>query len=314
MTLDTVDTRPEPAVTVAPADITQALREAAMLADVRLSMWEANQNDKSLMGEVKKAHGAHGDVGKVIKFLLAGADSPLKKVRNKFKAVREHHKALTLPYVDDPHATRSEGPRLLPHLLNQRYMNEVAAKRKEAMAERDEFVFQYPDLVKQAKANLGTMVTDASYPSQEEVAKLFRITVDFMPIPEGSRFSGLDDHMLERLSKMLQRRQSHAAASAETEMWRRVRERVAHMVERLSVDDDVEKTFKAATVENVRELLTLLPGWNVTGNPLAAEIADDLDQILTGVDAKDLRTDKALREATAQDTRKVLDKLAGYGL
>jgi len=297
-------------------DITNAVREAAMLVDVSLSMWEAAQNDRTLMEGVKKAHGARGDVGKVIKYLMSGADSSLKQVRNSFKAVREHHKSLTLPWITDPHATRVEGPRLLPHLLNARYMTEIAAKQREAFADRDEFIHQYPSLVEQAKANLGTMVTDASYPSAEEVKKLFRISVDFQPVPVGSQFAGLDEHMLERLSKSLAKKHIHAAQAAEAEMWQRVRARVEHMIERLTLDDgETEaKTFKAATIENVRDLITLLPGWNVTGNEHAAEIAHDLEHMLDGLDATDLRKNKKLRDDTAKESRRVIDKLAQYGL
>src|SRR5215467_1464582 len=186
---------------VAPSDITQAVREAAMLADVSLSMWEANKNDRNLMEDVKRQHKARGDVGKVIKYLLSGADGPLKATQNAFKAVPRRHRELTLPWVSNPNATRVEGPRLLPHLLWQRYNDELSALRNDAFAQLDEFVAEYPDLVIKAKSNLGTMVDDTSYPTPEEMRAKWDVYFDFFPLPKGDDFGGLPDITLERLNK-----------------------------------------------------------------------------------------------------------------
>ena len=295
-------------------DLTQAVRESAMLADVSLSMWEASQNDKALMEGVKRQHGAHGDVGKVIKYLMAGADSRLKSTRNAFKAVREHHRKLTLQWISDPHSIRADGPRLLPHLLNPRYMTEVSQKKREAEAERDEFVHEYPDLIIQAKANLGSMVSDSDYPTADQIKHMFRCHFDFEPLPVTTEFRGLPEHTIERLSAGLLRKQQRQIQQAEAEMWSRVKAHVSHMVERLSVEEDESKIFKAATVENVREMLTLLPGWNVTGNPQVQEITQQLEAILDGVDADSLRRNKKLRAATAKETKQVIDKLTRWGL
>src|SRR4029077_5785037 len=103
----------------------------------------------------------------------------------------------------------------------------------------------------------------------DEVKGLFRVHFDFEPIPLGTQFRGLDDHMLERLGKALQNKQQRQVNEAVSAMWAQTKERVQHLVSRLSLDDqgDLPK-FKEATVDNVRELLTLLPGWNFTGNPL----------------------------------------------
>jgi hypothetical protein len=296
-------------------DLTKAIREAAMLADVSLSMWEASQNDPDLMDEVKRTHGARGDVGKVIKYLMTGADSQLKRTRNAFKAVQARHKELTLPWVSNRRAARVEGPRLLPHLLVHKYEAELGERRREAYAELDEFVASYPDLIIQAKSNLGTMVTDRSYPSPEEVKAKFNVHFDFWPVPDSEQFGAMDDHMLERFSKHLKGRQDTQAQIAQEEMWRRVKAPVEHLIERLTTDEEGEsKMFKAASIEAVRDLITMLPGWNVTGNPVADEIARDIDVLLTGLDAETLRKNDGLRKETASESQKIIDKLAKWGL
>lgn len=302
-------------ITTTNTDITQAVREAAMLAYVSVGSWSATERDDELMEDVKKAHNAEGDVGTVIKHLLAGSDNRLKQVRAAFQSVRNHHYKLTLPWVNDPHSPSQKGPRLLPHLIRPRYMTEIAKLRREALVELDEFLLVYPDLVTQARDRLKTMVSASSYPTVEQLKSRFRLHVDFQPIPSGAQFSGLDDHMLERLSKSLQRKQQRQIADASRVMWQRARERITRLAERMAASEkDDPKRFKQATVENVRELLVLLPGWNVMGNEIVAEITNDIEEMIGGLQAEDLRKDEKLRVQTADAAQKVLDKFEKWGL
>jgi hypothetical protein len=297
------------------ADITKAIREAAMLAYVSLGSWSAREKDDELMEGVKRDHQAEGDVGTVIKYLLAGADGKLKQVKAAYQAVRNHHYKLTLPWVNDPHADSKKGPRLLPHLLNPRYLVEISEKRRIAIAERDEFIEAYPDLVVQARSRLKTMVSDASYPTAEQLRERFRIHVDFQPIPAGDQFSGLDQHMLERLAINLQKKQERQAMDAATIMWRRARQPIEHLAERMTeASDEDKKVFREATLDNVREMLTLLPGWNVTGNPLVTEITEDIERMMHGLTGEELRKDEALRAETADRAQKIVEKMARWGL
>jgi hypothetical protein len=318
--MDTIETNP-----INTPDITRAVREAAMLAYVSIGSWSATERDDELMEGVKREHDAEGDVGTVIKYLLAGNDSKLKAVRSAYQAVRNHHYKLTLPWVNDPHSPSSKGPRLLPHLIYPRYLTEIAALRRAAIQELDDFLDAYPDLVTQSRQRLKTMVSSASYPTVEQLRSRFRLHVDFQPIPSGDQFTGLDDHMLERLSRNLREKQERQLADAGRAMWVRVRERIERLGERMTPssneggviaaeDRDGIKRFKEATIENARELLTLLPGWNVAGNPLVDEVTRDIDEMLKNLNATDLRKNDGLRKETAEAAQKIVDKLGRWGL
>lgn len=303
------------ALDIGVADMTQAVREAAMLASVSISVWEGQRTDDTLLHEVKTRHGATGNVGRVVKNMLAGADAPLKAVHSAFYAVRSKHYEMTLPWVSDPHASRQRGPRLLPHLLFNRYSMEMSALRRGAIAKLEEFLVEYePVLIPKARANLAGMA-DAVYPTTEQVKGLFRVHFDFEPIPAGAAFKGLDDHMLERLARGLHNKQQRQVNDAVAAMWAETRTRVEHLVSRLGLDDKGEPlTFKEATVDNVRELLTLLPGWNFTGNPLVEDVVRDINKMLDGVDAKALRKNMAVRSDTASKAKAIADKMAKWGL
>lgn len=291
-------------------DVIQAVRESAMLADVSISMWNAERSDRDAMEKLKADAGATGNIGRVVKNMLAGADSKLKDVRSAFTQVRMIHYSLTLPWVSDPHAQRQSGPRLLPHLLFNQYVGALSKQKRAAFQLLDEFLADYPSYITQARANLGGLA-DAAYPSEDEVRAQFRIHFDFEPLPAGAQFKGLPDHTIERLAAGLQAKQTRMIETATRAMWQEAKERVGHIVERLS---DPETRFKSATIDNVRELLTLLPGWNLAGNPEVDEVVRDIKTMLDGVEVKDLRENPTTRSDVADKAKRLVEKMQQWGV
>lgn len=300
-------------------DVTTALRQAGMLADVSISTWGGTRTDNGLLNEVKRQHNAHGDVGRMMKNLLAGHDARLKAARGAYNAVRQRYYELTLPWTSDPHALRQTGPRLLTFPLFDNFMKEMAAAKRVAFDARDEFVEHYDEDAEAARGNLGGLVLETEYPSRDDVEAAFRIHFDIEPIPESSTFRGLPDLALNSLKKNLDKKRESQIKAAQAAAWAESRERVEHLIKRLTeapvpTAPDKSPRFKNSTVENVRELLELLPGWNITDNPLVADIVGDLKQMLQNVTAESLRRDEKLRAATAQNAQSVIDKMKGWGM
>jgi len=67
-------------------------------------------------------------------------------------------------------------------------------------------------------------------------------------------------------------------------------------------------------VRAVRELVTLLPGWNINGDGRVAEIAADIEVMLEGVEAADLRKDAQMRSNTADEAKRIAAKMSKWGL
>lgn len=296
--------------TITTVDVIQAVRESAMLADISISMWSATKTDQDATERVKADAGATGQVGRFVKNLMAGADGKLKEVRSAFNQARLTHYNLTLPWVSDPTAVRQGGPRLLPHMLFDRYIVAMSKQKREASNQLDEFIRDYPVLVQQARANLGGLA-DQDYPSADEVRALFRINFDFEPLPAAAQFKGLPDHTIERLAAALHNKQQRMIETAQEAMWREAKERVGHIVERLS---DPDAKFKVSTIENVRELLTLMPGWNLVGSSEVDEVVSDIKTMLDGVDAKTIRDNIHSRNEVAGRAKKLVDKMQAWGL
>jgi hypothetical protein len=73
-------------------------------------------------------------------------------------------------------------------------------------------------------------------------------------------------------------------------------ELVEHMIDRLSKDDDGKaKTFKTSTVENFKEFADLFAARNLTGDSELAALVEKAQKVMSGVDAKSLRTDAGAR-------------------
>lgn len=292
-------------------DIAEAVRSTALLASLTISLWSAERSDRGLMTKLKEEEGAVGDAGRVIKNLFCGVDEHLRKVQAAYKQARYAHYDLTLPWITNPRASTQGGPRLLPTALFEKYLTTMSEIRTKANQSLDEFVADYQGHVARAMANLGGMAKASDYPSAEEVRGLFRLSFDFEPIPSGASFQGLAPAMTAKLASLLEQKQQRAAEAAQKAMWDQVKERVGHLMERLA---DPDTRFKAATIEDARSLLTLLPGWNVTDCDEVHEVVEDIRCMLTGVDADILRKNTEVRAGVATQAKAIVDKLAAWNL
>lgn len=292
-------------------DLADAVRATALLADLTISLWTGERTDRTLSDQIKADAGAVGNTGRYLKNLMAGCDNELKSVRGAYQAARTAHYQLTLPWVSHPNSERQTGPRLLPNLLFSRYLDQMSRLKLNAESRMATFVAEYPDLILRAQANLAGLANAADYPSPQEVQNSFKLVFDFLPIPAASSFSGLPDAMLEKLGKQLTRRQENAARISRTAMWERVRTTVGHLVDRLA---DPDTAFKASSVESVREMVTLLPGWNCTGDDKVTTVVSDIQTMLNGLDAKGIRRDKSARADVARKAQAIADKLDQWRL
>ena len=293
------------------ADVTEAVRSTAILADLSISMWSAQRTDAKVSQEVKVNAGAVGNTGRYVKHLLAGADASLNATRSAYSAARAAHYALTLPWTSNPNAERVAGPRLLPNLLFERYITEMSALKKVAREKRDEFLLEYPQLIEQAQANLGGLAKADDYPSVDEIRRLFKLEFDFHPIPDRGGFANLPGDALEALGKQLHAKQRTAIEAAPGAMWARAKKVVEHFVERLA---DTEGRFNASAMEGVRELITLLPGFDVAHDPRVATVVSDITSMLDGIDSRSIRKSDSTRTEVLTQAQAVVNKLNSWGL
>ena len=297
-------------------DLLQAVRDTNMLVNVSIGMWGAQRTDKESLEDLKKLKNAKGDVGTFHKKLMAGHDSELKKVCGAFRAIQTRHVELTRQWSARTYGRR-EGPRLLANTHVDMYLSEIAIKRKAAIAERDMFAFDiYPGLIAKAQDNLGDMA-DFAYPTPEQVQAAFWVEVEFeqIPLTTNPNAVGMSNDMLERLSTNIGLKYQAKIVGAQETIWADISQHVGHLVERLRALKADDKTrFFSSSVDHVRDLVKMLPGWNITNDPKVTKVIQDLQSMLVGVDAESIRDNTQVRDAVHNHAQSIMDQLDTWGV
>ncbi len=292
-------------------DITEAVRDTAVLADIQIAVWGGERSDRALMDKVKADAGAVGNAGRVVKNLMSGADGALKDVRSAYAAIRSVHYELTLPWVSDPHAERQRGARLLPNALFDRYMGAIAGRRRIAMEKLDAFLDSYPADSALARTNLAGMAKPEDYPTTDDLRRMFRINFSIEPVPDKAGFNMLPPATAAKLRQSLERRHTAMLSTAMEHVWSEVRARVSLLAERLA---DPEAKFQKGTVEAVAELAGLVRGWNVAGDHRAAEVAADIEALMQAITPEELRKKPEVRANVATGAASLVGKLDAWSL
>jgi hypothetical protein len=89
-------------------------------------------------------------------------------------------------------------------------------------------------------------------------------------------------------------------------LWKRLREVVSHMVDRLN---EPESRFHASLVTNVFDLVEILPRLNVQGDEDLNRFAEQIKQRLCTYSAQDLKKHDLLRATTAADAANIVAQM-----
>lgn len=281
-----------------PQPTVRAIASRAMLAGVKISSWSGRKLDKSVTDEVNRQHGAAADAGRYNKALVSR--DALAKIVTLNNLARAEHYARTLPWADD-------GARILPaagYLDFMRVMRQLSDQHRAAVAE---FVDGYSDYVEAARKRLNGMFKASDYPPAGDIAACFRFETVILPMPTAADFRvDVADAEADQIRADIQARTNAAIRAAMADVFGRVCESVGHMAAKLAetrkADDGSDKAaiFRDSLVENVRELVALLPGLNVTADAALDRLTDRMRAELLNHDADALRDDPSARAETAK--------------
>jgi len=297
------------AAPVAPA-ASSVLASRAMLARLNVSQWTARKLDKRVTLETNAAHGAQADAGRYNKRLIG--ENALATIAGVATEARTYHYSVTLPWLDD-------GARILPaavYLDYSKKMRDFRAAFESAVAE---FVVNYPGFIDDARTRLNGMFNAGDYPDARTIGARFGFGVRLMNMPAGTDFrADIGDAALAAVRADLERDAREALETATRDIWARVAESVGRMAERLAAykpaadGTRAQGVFRDSLVENVRELVALLPALNIAGNPELASMAERMRRELCEHDAEKLRDDDNAREVTAKAAADIAARVADY--
>jgi hypothetical protein len=277
------------------------ITERAMLAAVHISIWTAVKHDRKISRDVADQHGAHQGAGRYNKQLLRGADK-LEELRTLAGQVRQYFYKITLPWSD-------EGFRLLPSNL---YFDLTARMREfEASFELgvEGFLQVYPQYIEQVRPELNGLFREEDYPAADKLRKKFGVKLEILPIPSGNDFRvQMSAEEQARVAREIDTNVRQSLTRGTEDLWKRLREVVSHMVDRLN---EPESRFHATLVTNVLDMVEILPRLNVNGDTDLNRFAEQVKDRLCNYSAQDLKKHDLLRVTTAADAANIVAEMDG---
>jgi hypothetical protein len=282
-------------------NISGILANRAMIVKLSTSSWGGRKADKSATKELLEIKRAEKKAGSVTKALIDKDHPTLKSIREIIRSMKSYHNTKTLPWDN-------EGGRLLPSNMHAEYAKFFRTSQEQLEEAVNNFVAEYPNLVNEASYMLGDLYDSDDYPHYSEIAQKFSLDVEFLPVPTGADFRvDIPKHEQEKIVKGIEERVEQQHATAMKHTWQRIFKTVQHMWERLA---DTDKVFRNTLVQNLTDLVDILPNLNILGDTHLEKMTDELRSTLCFHSPEDLRKDPELRKDTADKAREILDKIS----
>ncbi len=273
-----------------------------MLAAVHISVWTATKHDKEVSRQVADQHGAHESAGRYNKKLLQQA-AKLDAIKTLAGQIRTHVYKVTLPWSD-------EGYRILPASLYFQLAEEMKEWERQFYNAVDEFLAEYPSYIEQVRPALSGLFRPEDYPDPKKIREKFELRLDILPIPSGEDFRvSLSEEQRARISRDIDAQVRVSLQRGTQELWIRLRKLVDHMVARLQ---QPEGKLYASVVDNIVELINVLPNLNLTGDPTLNAFVEEIRSRLCSASAKELKTNDLLRASTAQEAADIASRMAAH--
>jgi hypothetical protein len=273
----------------------KTIADKCMLVNIRIGQWSAKKYDKSVSGEIERHHNATS-AGRYNKTLIP--EAYLAGIHSIVSAARSFLKEQTLPWGDN-------SDRLIQSVDVIDFLENFRRFREQFDCEVNTFISKYETFKQEASWQLNSMYRESDYPSTRKLRGKFFIEVSCVPIGNIDDFRvRVDPQELERLKTAMEKEYNSRIAEATQDIWDRISKIVGHMARKLS---DPEGIFRNSLVENVKDLIELLPKLNFTGDPAISDVIDEMRSLV--VDPDTLRSDSRLRSQVARDAQQILDRL-----
>lgn len=287
------------------------LSSRAMLRGVSFSIWTGGKLDRKTSQEVTESKGAKTDAGRFNKHLIPR--EALARITSAVSAAKAVHGRFTLPWT-------SNGFDILPAASVMAYDAGMRDARLEFEAAVDAFVAIYPALLDSAPARLGQLFDPAEFPSVAEIRGKFSMRVKTLPMPDSADFRvDMSEAQARAIRAEIESDAKEALDVAMRDAWQRVADVCGRMVDRLHAykpsiakGEKTEGRFTDSLVENVRELVAVLPAFNLTGDTALADVCTRLKTELCTYEAQELRDDSRLRERTAKAAESILQDVSAF--
>lgn len=277
------------------------LRDEAMIVRLSISQWTARKFDKAVSQKVATDYAVDAEVGRYNKVLIA--KEAIQIITQAVSAVRTFHYENTLPWDDG-------GGRILPSKNFLTYSKEMRKFKQRFDDAVVEFVGNYDEYRDEARKRLSGMFREADYPGRREIVRKFGFSTDIEPVPSAEDFRvTLQSKDATRIGKQLEARVNARVVEATKDLFIRLSDVVKKFAEKLA---DKDAIFRDSLVENIVELVNLLPKLNVANDPELGKICKEVQKKVCAFEPDTLRESEEVRSKAAKDAQAILNKMSGY--
>ena len=209
-----------------------------------------------------------------------------------------------------------KGENLLACDLYEKVMEKEREKKIDFEAKVREFINNYQSYISDARMRLNGLFNQDDYPSISEITKKFAWDIDFYPVPAGNNLKvELSQVDIDTISKDIESKNEIALSNAMKSVWLRVFDAVKSLSDKMKetrIDkqgDDVSPIFRDSLIENIKELVNLLPSLNITDDPALEQARIELESDLTGIDPDELRESKETRKEISEKADAILNNI-----
>lgn len=267
-------------------------REAALL-QLTATCWQLDKKlPQSMLAEVGNVDFLRGR-----KLLLAPDSTAL--IKQHIGKARNYLRKISLPFP-------IKGCVLVPKKLIpeiQEHLKEIAWHYNSAV---EDFLYWYPQTVKDAKESLGELFDECDYPTQEMIKNKFRFQWRYITIgPSVSRV--LPPSIYKEEVKKFQELMEQARSEAITALREEFVDLVSNIADKLQNHDDGRpRRLRDAAVENLKQFLDNFSSRNIFEDAQLSELVEQCRGIITNTNAKAIRGNTQVRQELHQQMEKLL--------
>ena len=267
-------------------------QEAALL-QLTATCWQLDKKlPQSMLADVGNVDFLRGR-----KLLLAPDSTAL--IKQHIGKARNYLRKISLPFP-------IKGCVLVPKKLIpeiQEHLKEIEWHYNSAV---EDFLYWYPQTVKDAKESLGELFDECDYPTQEAVKNKFRFQWRYITIgPSVSRV--LPPSIYKEEVKKFRELMEQARSEAITALREEFVDLVTNIADKLQNHDDGRpRRLRDAAVENLKQFLDNFSSRNIFEDAQLAELVEQCREIITNTNANAIRGNTQVREEVHLQMEKIL--------
>jgi len=283
------------------------LQKKCMLVTFSASMYTGRKKDKAATETVSEKYGNELSLGSFVKQSIPA--EYLNAIQSNINEFRVFLYFNTLPWTH-------KGDLLLSTDLYKKVMNKQRTCYLEHEKLTAEFLENYELYQADAKTRLNGLYNAADYPSASKVKNKFSWSIDFQAIQSAENFKvDLAQDEINEIASKIALNNNAAVKNAMSNVWQRVFDAIKALSEKMKesrtdkTGANVSPIFRNSIIENIKELIEILPGLNITNDQALTDAAADLSKDIANINPDVLRENKELRKDTADKADAILNKI-----